>query len=61
MISFDKNSVGYHETGGRFDYFCLGGFACLVDTTTNLTGDWQSAEEARKEADYLNSGAVFEI
>jgi hypothetical protein len=57
----DRHSIGYHDTGGRFDYFSSMGFACVVDTLTKNTSDWMPVEQARSQAGYLNSGTCFEI
>ena len=63
MISFNRNSCGYHETGGRFDYFCISGFAYLIDTCNpnDVGNGWENPTKVKAEAEYLNSGSVFSI
>jgi len=63
MISFDKNTCGYHETGGRFDYFCILGFAYMVDThnPNDVGNGWEHPVKVKAEVEYLNSGSVFSI
>jgi hypothetical protein len=56
MHNIYKTSVGYHETGERFDWYCLGGFAVVIDTETKATiTGWINIKDAKHVATTLNS------
>ena len=60
-MTFDKNCVGYINTGGRYDIFKHLGYSCIVDTTTMSTSNWMSHNEAKNEVIILNSNDQYYI
>lgn len=55
MHNIYKNSVGYHETGGRFDWYCFANFAVVIDTETKATvTGWINTKDAEHVANMLN-------
>lgn len=55
MHNIYKNSVGYHQTNERFDWYCFANYAVIIDTLTNvcITG-WINPLEAERIAKELN-------